>query len=226
MLDQLNQALGYLHGMWRYRWSALLVTWIVAMVGWAVVYSLPNQYEAKAVVFIDTDSVMKPLLKGLAVESDSFDEIAVMSRVLLSRDNLLALIRETDMDLQVDTEVERFQLMETLAKKINLKGGGTRGRKKNNIYEISYTNPSAEHVYQVVSSLLNTLIESTLSSGRTDSIKAQEFLDKQISEHEDRLTDAEKRLAAFKKKNVGLMPDERGGYYSRFQLALDRKSVV
>ena len=39
--------------------------------------------------------------------------------------------------------------------------------------------------------------------------------DEQIRDYEDRLSDAEDRLAEFKKKNVGFMPDERGGYYAR-----------
>jgi polysaccharide chain length determinant protein (PEP-CTERM system associated) len=221
MNDQLAQIYGYLHGMWRYRWSALLVTWIVAVLGWLFVFSLPNQYEAEAVVYVDTTSVMKPLLKGLAPETDSQDELAVMSRVLLSRENLLSVIRETDMDLEVDTPYEKERLAENLAGSIVLKGGGSgkKWEKRSNIYEISYQSTSAERAYQVVSNLLNTMIENTLNSTRTDTVTAQKFLDTQIAEYEQRLSIAEQRLAEFKKANVGFMPDEKGSYYSRLQRA-------
>ena len=77
MNEQLVKVYGYLHGMWRYRWSALLIAWIVALIGWFVVFSLPDQYEANAVVYVDSDSVMKPLLEGLAVDTDSIDELKV-----------------------------------------------------------------------------------------------------------------------------------------------------
>ncbi len=63
MSEQLTQIYGYLHGMWRYRWSALVIAWIVALLGWPLVFSLPDQFSAKAVVYIDTTSVLKPLLK-------------------------------------------------------------------------------------------------------------------------------------------------------------------
>lgn len=221
MQEQLNQILGYLHGMWRYRWSGLFISWMAALIGWVAVLALPNQYEAKAVIYIDTESVLKPLLKGLAVETDDMEELAVISRILLSRENLLSVIRETDMDLTVHNSEEREKLLIGLAQKIRLNGG--RGRRNaQNIYEISYQADSAQRVYQVVSVLLNTMIENLLSSNRTDSVVAQKFLDTQIKEYEERLRVAEKKLAEFKKQNIGMMPDEKGGYYARLQSAQNK----
>ncbi len=183
MNEQLTQIYGYLHGMWLYRWSALLITWVVAVLASLIVFSLPSQYSAEAVVYIDTTSVMKPLLKGLAPETDTHDELAVMSRVLLSRDNLYSVIRETDMDLEIDTPYEKELLVEKLAGDIVLTGGGSgkKWEKRSNIYEISYQSTSAKRSYQVVSNLLNTMIENTLSSTRTDTVTAQKFLDIQIA---------------------------------------------
>ena len=222
MNEQLNQLNGYLRGMWRYRWSALSIAWIVAFVGWLVVFSLPNQYSVKTVVYVDTSSALKPLLEGLAPETDSRDELMIMTRVLLSRNNLLSIIRETDMDLQANTTEEKEALLEGLTKAIEIKGGGGRKRDlKNNLYEISYQSSSAKRSYQVVSNLLNTMIEDTLNSTRTDTVSAQKFLDSQISVYEERLSLAEQNLAQFKKENVGYMPDERGSYYMRLQRATD-----
>ena len=87
MRDQLILIYSYLHGIWCYRWMALVIACIVALTGWAVVYTLPNQYTAHAVVNVDTSSMMKPLLKGLAVESQTDAGINIVSRLLLSRKN-------------------------------------------------------------------------------------------------------------------------------------------
>ena len=223
MNEQLTEIYSYLHGMWCYRWMALFVAWIVALAGWLFVMGMPNQYSVKTVIYVDTSSVMKPLLKGLTPETDSYDELAVMSRVLLSRDNLLSVIRETDMDLKINSPEAREKMVEDLAGAIELKGDESRKKwePKSNIYEISYQATSPELAYQVVSKLLNTMIEGTLNSTRTDTIAVQKFLDKQISEHEQRLALAEQKLAEFKKANVGYMPDEKGGYYMRLQRGQD-----
>ena len=217
MQEQLGQLYGYLHGMWRYRWSALFIAWAVALVGWLFVFSLPNQYAAGAVIYVDTTSIMKPLLKDLALEVDTQDELAVMTRVLLGRENLLSVIRETDMDLGVTSHTEKEGLVKQLSKAIEMKGGGRRD--KSNIYEITYKGDSAEGTYKVVSVLLNNMIENTLSSGRTDTATAQKFLNTQIAEYEKRLSVAEQQLADFKKTNLGFMPDDKGSYYARLQRA-------
>ncbi len=219
MNELITQIYGYLYGMWRYRWSALFVAWVAALIGWAVVFAIPDQYSAKAVVYADTSSIMKPLLKGLTPETDAYNELDIMSRVLLSRDNLLSVIRETDMDLMVHTPLEREQLVVSLADSIKVKSKQSRGR--SNIYEISYTSPSAKNVYQVVSILLNTMIEDTLNSSRTDTASAQRFIDKQIAGYDERLSLSEQKLAEFKKANLGYMPDEKGNYYTRLQGAQD-----
>ncbi|HHJ34153.1 MAG TPA: hypothetical protein ENJ87_00155 [Gammaproteobacteria bacterium] len=217
MQEQLNQLYGYLHGMWRYRWSALLITWVVALLAWMFVFSLPNQYTAGAVIYVDTTSIMKPLLKDLALDVDTHDELKVMSRTLLSRENLLSVIRETDMALGVTSPLEKEALVERLTKDIDMRGGGKRDR--SNIYEISYKGDSAEGAYKVVSVLLNNMIENTLNSGRTDTVTAQKFLNTQITEYEQRLSKAEQKLADFKKANIGFMPDDKGSYYGRLQRA-------
>jgi len=193
------------------------------MMGWSLVLAMPDQFSVKTVVYVDTSSVLKPLLKGLAVETDTRDELRIMTRTLLSRENLLSVARESDMDLEVNSPAEKEKLLEDLAKDIKINGtsGGGRWGAKNNVYEISYKNSSANRAYQVVSNLLNTMIEGTLNSTRTDTMSAQKFLNAQIALYEERLSLAEQKLAEFKKENVGFMPDERGGYYIRLQHAQD-----
>lgn len=217
MKDQLVLIYSYLHGIWRYRWSALAISWIIALFGWAVVYALPNQYTTQAIMHVDTKSVMRPLLEGLTVSADEEDALNIMSRILLSRENLEEIVRQTDMDLEANTTESLDSIVKELAGSIVLMESNRGRLGSSNIYELSYQDDSAELVYQVVSKLQNILIEKTLNSARTDTASAQQFLDRQITDFEGRLSVAEQRLAEFKRTNVGFMPDERGGYYSRLQ---------
>ena len=218
MREQLILIYSHLHGIWRYRWVAVVIACVVALLGWSIVYMMPNKYTSSAVVHVDTTSVMKPLLKGLSVESEVDEGLNIISRVLLSRKNLLDVILHTDMDTGGSTPEELDELVRNLGRSIVLTtGGGGRRNRGNSIYELSYDGKSAELSYQVVSKLLNTLIESTLSSAQTDTAAAQQFIDSQIAEYEARLTTAEQKLAEFKRSNVGFMPDEKGGYYQRLQ---------
>lgn len=220
--EQILVVYGYLHSLWRYRWSALAIAWVVAVAGWLAVYSKPNVYSSKAAIHIDTSSVITPLLSGLVVQTDPEQEFKVMSRVMLNRDNLLAVIRETDMDHNITNPAERERLIGHLANNITLKniGGGCNSNNKADctlIYEVKYESSEAELAFKVVFNLLNTLIEGSLNSGQMDTEMAEEFLNDQIKDYEKRLEQSEARLVEFKKKNVGFMPDAEGGYYAQLQ---------
>ena len=59
------------HGLaaWRRKWYALAAAWGVCIIGWLVVDRIPYQYEVSARLHVDTDAVLVPLLRGLAVDT-------------------------------------------------------------------------------------------------------------------------------------------------------------
>jgi len=227
MYDQINQAIGYLHGLWRYRWSAVLISWLVFIAGCLVVYALPDKYESKATVNIDTATIMRPLLQGLAVDMDHGAQLGLMAQVLLNRENLLKVIHETGMDHDIEGPEELERQVRQLAKSIIISSRSQNTQSREPFaatYQIGYKSNSAEHAYRVVAEVINTMRENYQATGDSGSVMAQSFLDKQIKEYEAKLVKDERRLAEFKKKNIGFMPGERGGYYERLrasQLEID-----
>ena len=223
MNDQLALLYSYLHGVWQYRWSALVVSWVVALLGWTVVYVLPDTYTSTAVMNIDTKSLMTPLLKGLSIESEVDKGEEVLSRRLLNKDNLEKIIKQTDLNSKATSEEAMDRLTEELAGSLVFE---RTGGKKKAIYSLSLEGRSPELVYQIVSRSLESIVESTLQSARTDTAGAQEFLDSQITEYEKRLSTAEQTLAEFTRDNIGLMPDEAGGYYKKLQGEQEQLEVL
>ncbi len=97
MSEIIEQILGYLRSIWRYRWYGLGIAWLICLGGWAFIFKLPNQYEASARVYVDTQSVLRPLLQGMTVQFNPASQIDLMTRTLLSRPNLEKVARMTDM---------------------------------------------------------------------------------------------------------------------------------
>ncbi len=96
--------------VWRRRWHVMIVSWLVCAFGWAYVAKLPDMYISTARIYVDTQTLLGPLLKGIAVQSDLEPEVAMMERTLLSRPNLAEVARATDLDLEVTTpeEIEKL----------------------------------------------------------------------------------------------------------------------
>jgi polysaccharide chain length determinant protein (PEP-CTERM system associated) len=217
MQELLAQVLTQARNAWRFRWYAVACAWVIAIAGWVYALSQPDVYEARARVFVDTDSVLKPLLSGLAVDTNVQNRVAMMSQVLMSRPNLEKVARETDLYLRAPTPEAFARLVDTLPARITLQGGG-----RDNTYALRYSDTDPAMAQRIVQTLLDAFVEDTLGVKRADTDSAQEFLQGQIGEYETRLREAEDRLAKFKKDNVGLLPGETGDYYTRLQGAQGR----
>lgn len=214
MKDFLNQMIVYARGIWRQRWYFLLVAWLVCIAGWAAVYQLPDKFQATARVHVDTQSVLKPLLRGLTIEQDTRQQILLMTRTLLSRPNLEKIARMTDLDLQAKESGDLEKLLSTMAKEIKIEDAG-----RENLFMISYAHNDPKVAKRVVQALLTVFVENTLGESRQDTDVAQRFLDEQIKGYEEKLIAAEEQLKEFKRKNVGVMPGEGKDYFDNMQQA-------
>lgn len=217
MQEILAQVFSYAWGVWRYRWLALVVAWLVAIGGWIWVWQLPEAYVANARVYVDTNTVLRPLLKGLAIQPDIEGRIGLLSRTLLSRPNLEKLMRMTDLDLQVTTAREKDKLLNELQKSISLWSS----RKDPSLYSISVQDPDRDTAKRVAQALITVFIESSLSGKRADTSGAQDFLEEQIKEYEARLIQAETRSANFRQRHRDVLGGS-GGYYRNLNSARAR----
>ena len=112
------QLLSHLRATWRYRWYAVVFAWVAAIAGWISVKQMPDRYAASARVYVDTQSVLRPLLAGLAVQPNVDQIIAMMSRTLISRPNLEKVIRMADMDIKLKTPEDREHMINQLARSL------------------------------------------------------------------------------------------------------------
>src|SRR5688572_23401661 len=170
MHEILDQVLSYVKATWRYRWYAVIVAWCAAVVGWSVVYRMPDRYEATARVYVDTQSVLRPLLMGLAVQPNVDQMVSMMSRTLISRPNVEKVIRMSDMDIKLKSAEEREARIAELQKNLAIKSAG-----RENLYTISYSEANPQEAKRVVQSLLTIFVEGSLGDKRKDSDSARRF---------------------------------------------------
>jgi len=209
MHEILEQVKTYARGIWRFRWYVHLIAWPICIGGWLFVTKMPDVYDASARVFVDTKSALRPMLQGLAFQSDVDEDVQAVTRTLLSRPNLEKIVRATDMDLGADHSGNLDAMVSRLKESITF----NRGR-KNNIYTIRYQDTDPVLAQRIVESLLTIFVESSLGNKRSDTSKATQFIDQQIAEYEQRLVAAEDKLTEFKRKNVGVLPGQGADHFS------------
>lgn len=201
MEELLNQLQSLLRGGWKYRWYAIAIAWLISAVGFIVVYKLPNNYQSSARVFVDTQSILKPLLAGMTSVPNIEQQVSIMSRTLLSRPNVERVMRMVDLDIKTNNAKEHEKLMEEVIARIKI--GGT---VQNDIYSITFNDENPKLAKDVVQALLTIFVEGSFGDKKQDSSKAVVFIDGQIKNYEEKLIAAENALKEFKLKNMGLLP--------------------
>ncbi|HET7260310.1 MAG TPA: XrtA system polysaccharide chain length determinant [Casimicrobiaceae bacterium] len=211
MQELYQQILNLARGMWHRRWVGLAVAWVVAAVAFAVVSRIPEKYEASARVYVDTESLLRPLLAGLAIQPNLDQQVALMSRTLISRPNVEKLVRMADLDLHVTNNAEREELVDHITRTIQLGGNVS-----SNLYVISYRDEDPARAKKVVQSLLQIFVESSLGNKQEDTQTAVKFLNDQIASYEKTLKATEDKIKDFKLKYMGLTGAGEGqDYFAR-----------
>jgi polysaccharide chain length determinant protein (PEP-CTERM system associated) len=210
MDELLRQLVTALRGMWQRRWWGLAFAWVAAAGGAVALAMMPDKYEASARVFVDTDSILKPLMAGLTVQPNIQQQISVVTRTLLSRPNMEKLIRTTDLDLGLQTARDKDRLVDDLINTITIRSAG-----QNNLYVVSYRDPTPEKSRRVVQSLVSMFVESSLGDSRKDADTARRFIEDQIQAYEKKLAEAENRVKEFRLRNMALMNTDGRDFLSR-----------
>lgn len=199
MEDILRQALTILRATWKHRRLGMLVAWVVGAIAAGVILRIPDRYEASARIFVDTQSILKPLMSGLAVQPNVEQQVMMLSRTLISRPNVEKLIRMADLDLNIKGKADQEALIDDLTKTLKIQAAG-----RDNLYTLTYRDTEPAKAQRVVQALVSIFVESSLGDKRQDSDSARKFIDEQIHNYEKKLQEAEGRLKEFKLRNIEL----------------------
>lgn len=210
-MDELvRQLISIARGVWQQRWIGLATAWIVGIVGALVVYKIPDRYEATARIFVDTQSVLKPLMSGLAIQPDIDQQVAMLARTLINRPNMEKLMRSSDLDLLATTPRERDAVIDGLTKGVKLSGVG-----RENMYSVAYRDENPDRARRVVQNLVSMFVESGIGDKRRDTESARKFIDEQIAHYEKKLEEAENRNKEFQLKHFGFLAGAGKDYFTR-----------
>lgn len=212
MHELLSRVLEELRYAWRFRWYGALVAWAICLVGWVMVYSLPNVYQARADIRIDTTSVIKPLIEDLTVSPGADWKVDLLIHTVLSKPNLKEIARRTGLAIQATTPGAEQALVRRLGNRIDIDNE----RSRINLYSISYTSSDSKMARDVVQEVINIMTGMALGDSIQESKRAIKFLKRKVNDYREKLYATEKKLTEFKKSHPKLTTG-RGGYLARLQ---------
>jgi polysaccharide chain length determinant protein (PEP-CTERM system associated) len=222
MHQTLDFILEQIRGAWRFRRMAMAVAWLVCVIGWLVVLALPDTWKAEARVYVDTRTRLSQVTQGIAVESNIASEAEAVREALLGGPQLERVARLAVPGFATAPPAAQAAIIENLHTNLDVEAGSDSGKNAPaDLYLITYTDRNRQNARRVVDQLLKLFLANSLGGTQEGSEQAQQFLNQQIADYDKRLSDAENRLADFKREHSGLVPGATGDFFARLHAETD-----
>lgn len=194
----------------KHRWLALGVAALTLAVCALVIRVVPDRYKASAQVYVDTDTVLKPLMAGLTFQPDIDQQLQMLARTLVSRSNVERLVAIPTLHFDVEPGAAREALVVRLMRDIKVLPTGA-----GNLFEISYRGDSPERAQRLVEATLDLFTHAGPNAKRRDAEDAGRFIEAQISDYDAKLREAENRLKEFKVRHFGVSGQSNEDFFTR-----------
>lgn len=199
--------------MLRRHWVLILILTIIGPpVGYGLAKVIPPKYKSETVVLVEQPSIPRTILSQLDTTSMN-QQLASLKQQILSRTNLERIIRENrvypqdlnrkSMDelvarLQVAIDVTPVQPMENT-------GNDLAG------FTISVVLNDPHTAQSVCAEVEQMFIAQSLGNQQQRSENTTQFLSEQLTDAKNTLDAQDAKLAAFKIKNAGSLPEDKQG---------------
>lgn len=200
----------HLNGLWKRRWLIAAAAWLAALAGWFLIWLIPDEYESRAQVFVQTETILQPVLNGVTARPDFSSRVEVMRLQLLARPNVEEIIYRSGLDKRIEasSEVERQAKMQGM---VNWVASNIDIRSPRDMYfVITYDHSNPETAKRVTDAVLNLLIEQDIGANLSENATAKRQLDLQIEEFEERLQANEIAVATFRREHATELGASKG----------------
>ncbi|MBN1569597.1 MAG: hypothetical protein JXA73_17260 [Acidobacteria bacterium] len=201
----------YLALLVRRRWWVIIPT--VALCGLAILMTLifPKMYASQTMILIQQRDVPDDFVKDL-IGSDTDERLSQIEQTILSRTNLLRIIREFESQL---SEYRRLNEERKVAKlnrriKIEFPSEKIRGRfLPTTSIIITYRDQNPDLAQRITARLASLFIEQDNKARENKVFGTADFFEAELKKIADQLQESETKLSALKQRYRFELPDQR-----------------
>jgi polysaccharide chain length determinant protein (PEP-CTERM system associated) len=162
----------------------------------------PKIYESTTVIQVQ-EQQPNPLGTERLVREDLQARLKTLTEVALSRPHLLETIRKLNLDVGIESDVQREALIGQIRKSVSVR------RRGNDLFEIAAENQDPVLAMRIASTIVNLFMDENLSMKRGQAYASVEFIEDQLQLYKGKLEASEAALSEFKQAHIGEMPGEQ-----------------
>ena len=198
---------------WKHKLAFALVWVVTTGAAVVVVMRLPAIFRSETVIMIQTQRIPEKFVAS-TVNTALQDRLATLSQQILSYNRLLAIIQKYDLyhnERQTHSQEDIIEMMRAdIGTEVveNWMSKASRGDSHPSAFRVSYQGVNPTVVALVANELGNAFIDENLSTREGQAQGTTKFLETQLDEAKRRLEEQEAKLAEFKQKYNGELPQQ------------------
>lgn len=196
----------------------------IALVVLAIGLSTPKTYTSSTTLLVEEANIIEPLLKGRTTPTNMVDRAAIAREVAFSTRVMNEILKYGGWLEDNPTPKERAQIVDQITSRTEIENP----RENLKLIEISYSDTDPQRAQLIAQKFADLIIQESHRTKERESRSAFRFLDSQVGAYHKRLTDAENRLAAYRKAHPEVLIGDQEDVTQRIntlQMELDRATL-
>lgn len=194
----------------RHWWIPLLTAGVLGGAGLAATLVLPKKFTSSTVVLVEQPTVPIDIVKPV-VNDDLNHRLSSMSEQVLSRSRLQPIIEKLNLYPGERTQANKEDVVDRLRKSIEVElmqpMTGSVNRQPPG-FHVSVTFSNAHLAQQICTEITSMFMEQNVKRREQQSVATTDFLSQQLNEAKGKLDEQDAKLAEFKRKNIGSLPEQ------------------
>ncbi|WP_022668883.1 GumC family protein [Desulfospira joergensenii] len=188
----------------RGKWIIIIPICLSLTLGVFMTLTSHKTYEASTLILVQPQRVPTNYVQSVVTSTIS-QRISTISQQILSRSNLEKIIDQFGLFANSESMYLEDKIAK-MRKKIKVKI--ERARHGAEAFSISFTGSEPQRVMRIANTLASYFMDENLKVREAQAIGTSEFLDSELEKTRKRLEDREQKLAQYRAKYLGGLPDE------------------
>ena len=214
MNENLNSLNDFFAILRRRKFQIIVPALVVLSLSGIVAFSLPPVYRSTATIMVEEQEVPPELIQS-TVTSYASERIRIITEFIMTRSNLLKIIEKYDLYPDLRREGNLEELLSEMRRSIEvvpvdaeiIERRSGKPSKATIAFEVSFESNTPKAAKEVVDELVVLFLQENVELRTRSAESTREFLANEAERLSKKVSELETKLAAYKEKNVGQLPE-------------------
>ena len=162
---------------------------------------IPNEYQTKAGISIDTNRLLSQVIRNdtVSLEQSTRAQAQKVSQIVYSTENLLKVLRNVNRESYKMTRNEEILAVQGMQKDLKFTNLGR------DYYELTYTHSDPQAAYDTLKEILSIFVETNIRKMSSTSDRAVIFSADTVKERQKEYARLQKKYTDFQKENLEII---------------------